>query len=133
MNEQPRDQRDQHDELAATLVPRGATDELVKVARAANQAEAELLQGMLHEEGVPSLLRRAPGSDVPDFLAAGPRDVLVPAWAAQIAHDVLTPADLEPAEPHYRAPNSRHRVLVGLLIGVALVAIAAWCITELFV
>ena len=40
-------------------------------------------------EGVPSLLRRSPGADVPDFLAAGARDVLVPASAERLARDVL--------------------------------------------
>ena len=51
---------------------------LVRVAAARHQSEAELLQGMLLEEGIPSLVRRSGGFDVPDFLAAGPRDVLVP-------------------------------------------------------
>ena len=44
----------------------------MRVAGARNQAEAEFIQGMLLEEGVPSLLRRSAGFDVPDFLAAGP-------------------------------------------------------------
>ena len=54
---------------------------LVRVAAARHQAEAEFLQGMLLEEGIPSLVRRSGGFDVPDFLAAGPRDVLVPSRA----------------------------------------------------
>jgi hypothetical protein len=62
---------------------------LVVVARAENQAEGEFLQGLLSAEGVPSLLRRAAGFDVPDFLAAGPREVLVPAPAEAVARDVL--------------------------------------------
>ena len=37
-----------------------------------NLAEAELIQGILLEEGIPSILRRSGGFDVPDFLAAGP-------------------------------------------------------------
>jgi hypothetical protein len=130
MNEQPRDKRD---EIGVATEPRGAPDELVKVARAQNQTEAEFLQGMLRAEGVPSMLRRAPGSDVPDFLAAGPRDVLVPAGAVQLAHDVLSPADLGPTEPSFVPSHVTRRALVSLLIGVALIAIAAWCITELFV
>ncbi len=51
---------------------------LVRIAAARNQPEAELLQGLLLEEGIPSMVRRSGGFDVPDFLAAGPRDVLVP-------------------------------------------------------
>ena len=51
---------------------------LVRIAAARNQPEAELLQGLLLEEGIPSMVRRSGGFDVPDFLAAGTRDVLVP-------------------------------------------------------
>src|SRR5215207_8279199 len=57
--------------------------ELVKVGRANNQAEAEFLQGLLLEEGVPSVVQRGQGSDVPDFLAAGARDLLVSRENAQ--------------------------------------------------
>ena len=52
--------------------------DLVRVAGGRNQSEAEFIQGLLLEWGVPSVLRRTAGFDVPDFLAAGPRDVLVP-------------------------------------------------------
>jgi hypothetical protein len=62
----------------------------VKVANARNQAEAEFIQALLREEGIPSMVRRSAGFDVPDFLAAGPRDVLVPAAAASLARQVLT-------------------------------------------
>jgi hypothetical protein len=61
--------------------------ELVKVGRANNQAEAEFLQGLLLEEGVPSVVQRGQGSDVPDFLAAGARDLLVSRENAQVARD----------------------------------------------
>jgi hypothetical protein len=82
------------------MEPRNAIGEgdLVVVARAQNQAEGELLQNLLRAEGVPSLLRRAPGYDVPDFLAAGPRDVLVPASAQQDARDVLLPSQRQGAD-----------------------------------
>ena len=51
----------------------------MRVATAQNQPEAELLQSLLLEAGVPSLVRRSGGFDVPDFLAIGPRDILAPA------------------------------------------------------
>jgi len=72
---------------------------LVRVAAARHQAEAEFLQGMLLEEGIPSLVRRSGGFDVPDFLAAGPRDVLVPESGALAARETLgvpAPAALSP-------------------------------------
>jgi hypothetical protein len=62
---------------------------LVKVAYAQQQAEGEMIQGLLSENGIPSLLRRAAGFDVPDFLAAGPREVLVAEEIADQAREVL--------------------------------------------
>jgi hypothetical protein len=47
------------------------------------------VQNLLLEEGIPSLVRRTGGFDVPDFLASGPRDILVPAAGAEAAHDLL--------------------------------------------
>ena len=62
---------------------------LVRVAAARHQAEAEFLQGLLLEEGIPSMLRRSGGFDVPDFLAAGPRDILVPESGVELAREIL--------------------------------------------
>jgi Putative prokaryotic signal transducing protein len=62
---------------------------LVKVAYAQQQAEAEMIQGLLSEHGIPSMLRRAAGFDVPDFLAAGPREVLVAEELVARAREVL--------------------------------------------
>ncbi|MEX0973301.1 MAG: DUF2007 domain-containing protein [Solirubrobacterales bacterium] len=62
---------------------------LVKVAYGQNQAEAEMIQGLLSEHGIPSMLKRAAGFDVPDFLAAGPRQILVAEEAAEQAREVL--------------------------------------------
>ncbi|MBN8870429.1 MAG: DUF2007 domain-containing protein [Solirubrobacterales bacterium] len=67
--------------------------EPVKVAWAAQQAEAELLADILRQEGIPSLIKRNKGFDVPDFLAAGARDIYVPASAADRAKEIL--ADLK--------------------------------------
>ncbi|HEY8590528.1 MAG TPA: hypothetical protein VIL55_13375, partial [Naasia sp.] len=62
---------------------------LVKVAGTRNQVEGELIQGLLLEHGVPSMLRRTAGFDVPDFLAAGPRDVMVPESGLATAREAL--------------------------------------------
>jgi len=70
----------------------GGGGRLVKVAYGRNQAEAEMLQALLSEEGIPSVLKRSGGFDNPDFLAAGPHDVLVSAQIAPRAREVL--ADL---------------------------------------
>jgi Putative prokaryotic signal transducing protein len=74
---------------ARKVKPQYSEGSLVKVARAQNQPEAEFIEALLLEEGIPSLLRRSGGADVPDFLAAGPRDVLVPESAAEAAREAL--------------------------------------------
>ena len=50
----------------------------VKVAVAPNETSALMMEGVLNNAGIPSLIQRARGFDAPDFLSAGPRDVLVP-------------------------------------------------------
>src|SRR4051794_41739541 len=107
---------------ARKIKPQLAEGELVKVAGARNQAEAEFLQGLLLEEGVPSTLRRSRGFDVPDMLAAGPRDVLVPASGAETARDVLLQADLGSTLPA-SGGDPPWRVLGWLLAACAVVAL----------
>jgi hypothetical protein len=103
---------------------------LVRVAGGRNQAEAELIQNILLEEGVPSVLRRTAGFDVPDYLAAGPRDVMVPLAGAEAAHEVLLDAQLAPArEPLSGGPNPV--VLVGAVLGGgAVAALIAWLLLQ---
>ncbi|HYM46479.1 MAG TPA: DUF2007 domain-containing protein [Solirubrobacteraceae bacterium] len=74
---------------ARKIKPQYSEGKLVKVAYAQNQPEAELIQGLLLEEGIPSMTRRAAGFDVPDFLAAGPRDILVPESGVEAARQAL--------------------------------------------
>jgi hypothetical protein len=106
--------------------------ELVKVASAQNQSEAELLQGLLLDQGVPSVVRRTPGFDVPDFLAAGPRDVMVAASREQEARDALLQTGAgQPPESSGRVMDSPLRVLAGLLVAIAVIALVVWLGTEL--
>jgi hypothetical protein len=48
-----------------------------------------MLQGLLGEGGIPSVLKRARGFDAPEFMAAGPHDVLVDSSHAQKAKALL--------------------------------------------
>ena len=89
------------EQLDPRVRPQFAKGPLTKVGWARNQAEAELIEGLLLEQGIPSLVRRSGGFDVPDFLAAGPRDILVPATGAALARELLGTA--EPTEPVGRA------------------------------
>lgn len=76
---------------ARRIRPQFAEGPPVRIARAQNQPEAEMIEQLLLDAGIPCLIRRAPGADVPDFLAAGARDVLVPSSGAQAAREALAP------------------------------------------
>ena len=67
----------------------GGGGKLVKVAFARNQVEAEMIQGLLGEGGIPSVLKRSRGFDAPEFLAAGPHDVMVDSSHAHEAKTLL--------------------------------------------
>ena len=116
-------------ERARKIKPQLTEGRLVRVAGARNQAEAEFIQGLLLEEGVPSMLRRSAGFDVPDFLAAGPRDVLVPEAAVATAREVLLQGELISDEPTGAGRRSR-RLLAGLLIALALGALLVWLLSQ---
>jgi hypothetical protein len=120
-------------ERARKVKPQYLGGELVKVAFAKNLSEAELIQGILLEEGIPSVERRTRGFDVPDFLAGGPRDILVPEAGADAARELL--ADLNPSEPEPVAapqPDSERalRLLIGMLAVLAIGAAVVWALTQ---
>src|SRR6201981_1564708 len=119
---------DERHERARKIKPQLTEGRLVRVAGARNQAEAEFIQGLLLEEGVPSLLRRTAGFDVPDFLAAGPRDVLVPQTGVAVAREVLLQAELVSEEPVAR-PVAPGRLLIGLLAALAIGALVVWLLS----
>jgi hypothetical protein len=119
-------------ERARKIKPQYAEGELIRVAGSRNLTEAEFIQGLLLEEGVPSLLRRTRGFDVPDFLAAGPRDVLVPAAGADAAHEILLDAEVLPrgsGDPLDSAIPSPLKLLAGLLLAFGVVGAIAWAIS----
>src|SRR3954454_19825321 len=87
--------------------PRYTEGDLVRVVQAMNQAEAEFVQALLREEGIPSMLRRTRGFDVPDMLAAGPRDVMVPQTGHAAAREVLLQAEIVRDESTPVAPPTR--------------------------
>jgi hypothetical protein len=109
-------------ERARKIKPQYTSGDLVKVAWARNLSEAELMQGILLDQGIPSVQRRSRGFDVPDFLAAGPRDVLVAQSAYEAAREVLLQSDMLGAPPEGVRPAI---VLAWLLAGVALIALIA--------
>lgn len=129
--ESPEPPRDAAHEWARKIRPEFARGGLVRVAGGRNQAEAELIQNLLLEEGVPSMLRRTAGFDVPDFLAAGPRDILVPASGAEAAQAALLESDLAPAEDDYRVTGRQAMlVLSAIVIGGLVAALIAWTMLQ---
>jgi hypothetical protein len=121
---------------SATAAPVGDVqpDGTVRVAVAANQAEAELLQGVLTDAGIPSNWRRT-GGDLPELLAAGYREIYVPEAAADDAQALL--ATLEAPDSEQDAAPTRRiglertglrligkatalLVVAGILVGVLL-------------
>ena len=119
-------------ERARKVKPQYAGGEPVKVAYARNQAEAELIQGILLEEGIPSFERRTRGFDVPDFLAAGPRDVLVPQSGAEAARELLGGEEVAPLSGARGDGDERPlRLLVGILAALAVGALVVWAAFQL--
>ena len=119
----------------------GGGGKLIKVGFARNQAEAEMLQALLQESSIPSILKRAGGFDNPDFLAAGPRDIWVNKEHADKAREILAETMTETegeereeieGEARLRAtggePMSPQRlatwVVAGAIVAIVLVGIA---------
>ena len=120
-------------ERARKVKPQYVGGEQVKVAFARNLSEAELIQGLLLEEGIPSVQRRSRGFDVPDFLAAGPRDILVPQAAEEDARRFLADARLAdvPEAGGSAAGPQPARLLAGILVAVGGAAALVWLLYQL--
>jgi pimeloyl-ACP methyl ester carboxylesterase len=121
-------------ERARKVRPQYARGDLVRVTGAFSLADGEMIQGILLDQGIPSMLRRARGFDVPDFLAAGPRDVLVPESAYEDARELLRGADLltvEEGGPSLPGIGSPLRLAVGILVAVALAALIVFLFYQL--
>jgi zinc-ribbon domain len=119
-------------ERARKIKPQYAQGGLVRVAWTRNQAEAELIEGMLLEEGIPSLMRRPAGFDVPDFMAAGPRELLVASSGLDAARDVLLANDIAPGASARVSTPPATRVLAVLLLGVVLLAVVLFMATHVW-
>jgi hypothetical protein len=124
LTEQPGERISEARERARKVLPRYSEGPLVRVATARHQAEAELIENLLLEEGIPSLIRRTGGFDVPDFLASGPREILVPASGADLARELLGVPEPPPGMPSSEGMPAWVKALaVALAVGVvALIA-----------
>jgi zinc-ribbon domain len=124
--------RDEAHERARKIRPELTRGPLVRVAGGRHQAEAELIQNILLEEGVPSILRRTAGFDVPDFLAAGPRDVMVPESGLTVAREALHAEGIAPAPVLAGFDRAQAlRIAAAVAGGSALAALIAWGLIQL--
>ena len=102
-----------------------------------------MLQGLLSEAGIPSVLRRSFGFDNPDFLAGGPTDVMVNQGAAKRAREVLAETMIEDEDEERAELEEQRRLARGetgvvspgklaFWIGVALIgaAILIWLLYQ---
>lgn len=121
-------------ERARKIRPELTRGPLARVAGGRNQPEAELIQNILLEEGIPSVARRSAGFDVPDFLAAGPRDVLVPESGLELARATLHSAAIEPAPAPEASGGPTHlqaiALAAALLAAAAVTALIAWTLLQ---
>jgi hypothetical protein len=122
----------------------GGGGDLVKIAFARNQVEGEMLQGLLSEVGIPSVLKRSLGFDNPDFLPSGPRDLLVNRNDAQRAREVLADVLIEDERDEVAELEGERRLARGespgpspAQLAFAVVAVAVggflllWVLTQL--
>jgi len=104
----------------------GNGGDLVKVAFARNQVEGEMLQGLLSEVGIPSVLKRSLGFDNPDFLPSGPRDLMVNRNDAQRAREVLADVLVEDERDEVAELEGERRLARGEGPGPSPVRLAFW-------
>jgi hypothetical protein len=99
------------------------------VVTASQQAEAEWIQMLLLDEGVPSTLRRSAGFDVPEMMAAGRRDVLVPESGLEVARQVLLESDIEALGPLQVTGPAPARLLAGIVAAMIVFAVIILVLT----
>ena len=122
----------------------GGGGKLIKVGFARNQAEAEMLQALLQESGIPSVLKRSGGFDAPEFLAAGPRDIWVNKDHANKAREILADATIDSegeereeleGEARLRAtggePMTPQRLALWVLAAAVVAIVLIWIVFEI--
>ena len=85
-----------------------------------------MLQGLLTEAGIASMLKRSIGFDNPDFLPSGPRDVMVNEGAATRAREVLADVLIEGEGEEIAELEGRRRLARGEAGGPTPARLAFW-------
>jgi len=101
-----------------------------------------MLQGLLLESDIPSVLKRSRGFDAPEFMAAGPHDVFVASTMAGRAREVLADTMIDESEERSELEGQAHlerdgtdtnarRLAIWLLVAVAAAALLVWLLYQL--
>lgn len=85
-----------------------------------------MLQGLLSEAGIPSVLKRSLGFDNPDFLSSGPRDVMVNESDAERAREVLADVLIEDERDEAAELEGERRLARGESPGPSPARLAFW-------
>jgi hypothetical protein len=89
-----------------------------------------MMRGLLLESGIPSVLKRSRGFDAPEFLAAGPHDVLVGSDLAKKARGLLAGTMIE-TEDEERAELESAAALGRAGVGTSPARLALWLLAAL--
>ena len=110
------------DESSSDLNPEYCEGPMRPLTVAATQPEAELIQGLLRTEGVPSTITRPFGVSAPATITFGGIDVYVPESALARAREILQlPADGPVTEK--QSPLKLGLVLIGGLVLLVIVVV----------
>jgi hypothetical protein len=103
-----------------------------------------MLQALLLESDIPSILKRSGGFDAPEFLAAGPRDIWVNRGHAEDARQILTETlteseseEREEMEGEARLrktggdPTSPGRLALYVAAGLVVAIVIVWIVYEI--
>lgn len=102
-----------------------------------------MLQALLLQSDIPSVLKRSRGFDAPEFLAAGPHDIFVSSTMASRAREVLADTVTEDeSEERAELENQAHlerdgtdttarRLALWLIVAVIAAAALVWLLYQL--
>jgi hypothetical protein len=110
----------------ARVRPEYTYGDLVTVTTVPNVAEGEMLRGMLLEEGIPSMVRPARSSAIPQVLGIGPHEVVVPESAYETAYQLVHGEPPQPAHPGSRSRPAPGNLLAVVLIVAGALAFLVW-------
>ncbi len=104
-------------------LPEYCRGRLVVVTTVNNQAEADMIDGLLRVEGIPCIVKRNQRAEKSEWPIAELYDIVVPESGVFAARELLQLPDV----PAYTGPSARGMVIglaIGMLLLVAVVAVA---------